>query len=228
MNALRRIGLGLLLLLSMGALHAGEARTFCYLAVPSAPAKCLFFSCVRVDAQPVAAKKGPFFTLWRSGYWDEKQPDIVVKDAADWTHALELRARKIVAVRPEMSRLPPQVAEFFTAVETVRAAALDQPLAVEPLFRDQHFAGWKSARHLDALVVPDTLGPKERSRRLLAAMGATEKEQGQDPGEWLKRLLASLGTEVASARYYPESNVFIFEAGEKFPEAMELLFSGLQ
>ena len=224
---MRRIGLGLLLWFSTGFLQAGEARTFCYLAVPSAPAKYLFFSCVRVDAPP-GMKKAPLFTLWRSGYWDEKEPDIVVKNADDWPHTLELRARKAVASKPEMSHFPPQVAEFFTAVEAVRAAALNQPLAVEPLFKDQHFAGWKSARHLDALVVPDTLGPKERSRRLLAAMGATEKEQAQDPGEWLKRLLASLGTEVTSARYYPESNVFIFEAGEKFPEAMELLFSGLQ
>ena len=59
-------------------------------------------------------------------------------------------------------------------------------------------------------------------------MGALEKEQSQDPGEWMKRLLISLGADVQTVRYYPEYNVFIFEAGEKFQETMGLLFSGLQ
>lgn len=226
MNALRWIGLGLVL--SMGLLQAKEPGRI-YLAVPSAPAKCLFFSCIQLEAQPKpsSTKKPLFFTLWRSGYWDEKEPDIVVKNAGDWNHTLEVRARQTIAAKPEMSQLPPSATEFFVAVETIRAATLNQPLVLEPLFKNQHFVGWEATRHLNVTIGPDGLGPKERSRRLLEAMGASEKERSEDPGPWLKKLLTSLGADVQSARYYPDYNVFVFEAGGKFTETVELLFSGL-
>ncbi len=207
---------------------AEPAAAFYYLAIPSAPAKCLFFSCLRLEAQGnpgPAGKKS--FTLWRSGYWDEREPDIVVKDPGDWTHALELRARKSLAARPEMNGVPPAMIEFFVALQTLRDAALKTPIVAEPLFRNPNFVGWENARHLNALAVPDTLGPKERSRALLQAMGAAERELDQDPGPWLKALLGSLGTKVASARYYPEYNVFVFEAGPDFPQTMETLFSAM-
>jgi hypothetical protein len=207
-----------------GAEPAGSA--FYYLAIPSAPAKCLFFSCLRFDAQGKPGAEGKkSFTLWRSGYWDEREPDIVVKNAGDWTHALELRARKAVVARPEMGRMPPGLIEIFVALETLREAALNTPIVAEPLFRNPNFVGWENARQLNAIAVPDTLGPTVRQKALLQSMGALEKEQGQDPGPWLKGLLASLGTKVESARYYPEYNAFVFVAGADFPETMETLFS---
>lgn len=230
MNAPRWISLALAACLLLPAsLAAKEPERFYYLAVPSAPAKCLFFSCLQFDptGKRVAApgKKGPFFTLWRSGYWDEKNPHTAAKDFDDWHKALELRAQKTLAEKKEMSLIPSPIVEFFVAVETVRAAALNQPLVVEPLFQSQGFIGWENGRHLNALVTPDTLGPKERSKALLRAMGAPEKEQDQDPAQWMKTLLTNLGVKVQSVRYWPEYNIFLFEGDGEFKDLVEVLFN---
>lgn len=204
-------------------------ETFYYLAVPSCGGKCLFFATLQFDRQgklvQAPQKKTPFFTLWRSGYWDEKAPDPFVKNLEDWKKTLELRAQKTVAAKQEMGGLPAPIVDFFVAVETLRAAALDQPLVLQPLFQTKDFVGWENGTHLNVLAVPDTVGAKERSKALLRTMGALSKEETQDPAQWMKTLLIHFGAKVQSVRYWPEYNVFLFEADGEFKETMETIFS---
>lgn len=232
MNASRwlRIGLAacLCFLLAAPPSRGKEPETFYYLAIPSAPGKCLFFASLQFDlaGKPVAASpKARFFTLWRSGYWDERAPDLPVKTAEEWTRALELRARKTLAAKKEMSLIPPPLVEFFVAVETLRAGALDQALVVHPLFQAKGFAGWENTSHLNLLATPDTLGPKERSRQLLRSMGAASRELDQDSAQWIKTLFSAFGMPLRSVRYWPEYNVFLFEADGRFKEKAETVFS---
>lgn len=219
------------LLVFSGAVFAGEKEeTSYFLAVPSPQQDLVVLEVIRLDrhGQPLPApkKQGPFFTIWRSGYAQEKAPDVAVKTLEDWNRELELRGQKAVAARAEMGALPAPIVRFFSELETLRAGALSQPPVLQPLSRIKGFAGWEEVAHFDVLAVPDTLGSKERARALLRAFRAPQKELDSDPGPWLKAYLESLGVKVKSARYWPEYNVFLFEGGAHFREMADVLFNG--
>lgn len=209
-------------------------ETFYYLAVPSGLEKCLFFASLQLDRHgvPAAPKKkeaktAPFFTIWRSGYWDEKEPEPPAKNLEEWRALLALRARQTVEAKKEIAALPPPLVECFVALETLRASALHCEIVVHPLFQTQSFVGWENESHLNLLATPDGLSAPERSKGLLRTMGASKKEETQDPAQWMKNLFTASGVKVQSVRYWPEYNVFLFEAGAEFKEKMEVLFDAI-
>lgn len=220
-----------LLFLGMLPVKAKEEATFYFLAIPVAQDDVVCLEVFQFDraGKPVmdAKKKPPFFTIWRSGYWAEKSPDIVVKDMDDWRKALELRAQKTVASKKEMAGLPPAIVDFFVAVETLRAGALNGALVVQPLFQAKGFVGWGEVSHLNVIAMPDTLGPQERSKALLRTFKAPAKEVDQEPGQWMKTFLENLGVKVKSSRYWPEYNVFLFEGGADFKDLVDALFNAI-
>jgi hypothetical protein len=242
MNVMRVLTLGLAL--ATGFLHAPlqarEPELFYYVAVPSAPADCLCIACARFKAGDT--KKRPFFTLWRSGYWQEKAPSTsqaansakeVAKALEAWTRTLQDQARKTVGAKPETAQYPASLVDFLVTLETLKISADDKPLVVEPLFKNPTsvglpFLGWNAVDHMDLRVLPDTLGGQERSKRLLQSIQAPASEQSMDFGQWMISFLEKMGTPVLGAHYYPEYNVLVFVAGADFGETMKTLFSTTQ
>lgn len=229
-HSLRGMGIAAcLIFLGIAPSEAKEEAPYYFLAVPVAQDGLVCMAALQLDRQgkPVLASKksSPFFTIWRSGYSAEKEPDGLVKDKESWNKTLELRAEKAVAAKQEMGGLPAPLLKFFMAVETLRAGALNQPPVLAPLFQARGFVGWAEVAHLDVIAIPDTLGPKERSRQLLRTLGASQKEAEQDPAQWMKTFLENLGVKVQSARYWPEYNVFLFEGDAQFKEMVDMLLN---
>ena len=208
-----------------------QPETFYYLAVPSCPGKgdCVFVACIQLNRQgiPVDAKgkagTAPFFSIWRSGYWEEKAPDAFVKNADEWKSNLDADAERAVAKKASLANLPDPITKFFFDLERLRCASLGRQIILQPLFKTEGFVGWQHVKHLDVLATPTTVSDEERSRALLASFQeAVEK----DPAKSLRNSLASVGVKPQSVRYWPEYNVFLIEADAKFIE-VETLFSPL-
>ena len=200
---------------------------FYYLAVPSCPqnGECVFVACIQLNRQgiPVDAKSAttPFFSIWRSSYWDEKETAVGVKNYDEWRKDLEAKAERAMAKKASLSQLPSPILKFFLELEKLRCSSLQQQIILKPLFKTEGFVGWEHVKHLDVLADATTVSDEERSKALLASF---QDRSEKDPAKSLLANLSALGIKTKSVRYWPEYNIFLIEAEAQFKETIEDLF----
>jgi len=227
----KRIAVCLIFLGSLNPLaRSAEPEMFYYLAVPSCPQKgeCLFVACIQLnrrglplDVKTKTGPSAPFFSIWRSSYWDEKAPETSIKNYAQWKSALDAEAERAVAKKEVLSQLPAPITRFFFELEKLRSASLNQQIILQPLFKKEGFVGWQHVQHLDVLALATNASDKERSKALLSSF---HDPNATDPEKSLLSNLAAFGVKPRSMRYLPEYNVFLIEADAHFKEAAESLF----
>ncbi len=189
----------------------------------------MFVACIQLSrlgiplgAKTQAGQTAPFFSLWRSGYWDEKAPEASVKNDEQWKNALDASAERAVAKKAALSQLPAPILRFFFELEKLRCASLSQQIILQPLFKTEGFVGWQHVKHLDVLATATTVSDGERSKALLSSF---RDSSATDPEKSLVSNLSAFGAKPRSIRYLPEYNVFLIEADAHFKEAVETLFS---
>ena len=223
-------------LVLLGALHplaraAKPPEMLYYVAVPSCPknGECIFVACIQLshlgiplEAKTKAGQTAPFFSIWRSSYWDEKLPKASVKNYEQWKNALDASAERTVAKKEALSQLPAPILRFFFELEKLRSASLSQQIILQPLFKAEGFVGWQHVKHLDVLATATTASDGERAKALLSSF---RDSSAADPEKSLLSNLSAFGTKPRSIRYLREYNVFLIEADAHFKEAVETLFS---
>jgi hypothetical protein len=236
-NALRRfqkwIAKWLMLFSALQPLLGAQEQPelFYYLAVPSCPQKgeCLFVACIQLDhkGNPVqlSPKSGksstPFFSIWRSSYWDEHAPEGSMRTPADWKYAIETKAERAIARKPEFAPLPESIRQFFFELEKLRCISM-QEIILQPLFRTEGFIGWQHVKHLDVLATPASTSAEDRSKAFLLSL---REPKEKDPAKALNACFSLLHLKTQSIRYWPEYNVFLIEAHADFKDVVETLFS---
>jgi hypothetical protein len=173
------------------------------------------------------AKPSPFFMIWRSAYWEEKAPELPIRNQEEWRRFLDVRARQAVETKKEIAVLPPPIVQFFAAVETLRESARDREIIVQPLFQTMASVGSEYEARWNLLATPSILSAKERSTTMLRALHASKGEEEQDPAQWMKTHLINLGVKLQSVHYWPEYNVFLFEADGQFKDLVDVLFNSI-